>query len=196
MIEKKKEQQEKEEEGVGTKKKRKKNKKTLSTDSESPTTCGREEVKREGEGEKDGSGRGRGAVACGESKDGTAQIDKLQLTGLAQTPSHSTAEVVGNGGEKNGMANGSDVSGCPSPTDSGIGSVGGAEPVAKEGDCITVVSSVDVELAGTNNGAVAIEKEDSSAGKEVDGRRKKQLHMCACCGSAETVAKSFKRCQK
>ena len=150
-------------------------------------------MEREGGGpERDGDEKD--VVAVGESKDGEIKTAKLQLTGLAQSPSGST-ECKGGG--KNGVANDSDLSCCPSPTDSGISSVGGAEPVAKEADCIAVVSSVDVESTGTSNGTVvATEKEDSSSSKEADGRRKKQLHVCAYCGSGETVAKSFKRCQK
>jgi hypothetical protein len=182
------------EEGAATTKKRKKKKKTLSPDGESATTCKGGEVKREGEGEKDGGGKD--AAPNGESKDGKVKTDKLQLSGLEQTVSGSTTEAECKEGEKTGVADGSDASACPSPTDSGISSVGGAEPVAKEGDFIAVVSKVDVESTGTSNGAVAMEKEDSSSSKDADGRRRKQLHVCACCEAAETVAKSFKRCQK
>ena len=71
-----------------------------------------------------------------------------------------------------------DTSSCSSPTDSGIGSVGGAEPVAKE--------LVDLETSVGCDKAVA---------KEVDAKKRK-MHTCAQCGLAETVSKSFKRCQK
>ena len=72
-------------------------------------------------------------------------------------------------------------SGPSSPTDSGIGS--GVEHVAMETPSRPAKSrsSEDVGVVG------AIGEKDS---------RRRKLHVCACCGAGETVAKSFKRCQK
>ena len=68
---------------------------------------------------------------------------------------------------------------CSSPNstaDSGIGS--GAEHVATD--------------------TLARQTTDSSGGvcEKSDASRRRRLHTCACCGAAERVAKTFKRCQK
>lgn len=78
------------------------------------------------------------------------------------------------------------TSGPTSPTDSGIGS--GVEHVATETPARLPTKSrggsEKVELVG-DQGVVG-EKEP----------RRRKLHTCACCGEGETVAKTFKRCQK
>lgn len=108
-------------------------------------------------------------------------------------------------GDLSQMESGSDVSSssCLSPssiTDSGIGSVAGDEPVAKDDQCIVSQADCDLdpvtveeELAGIDTSSVA--KDVSTVAKEVDTKKRK-LHSCACCGCGETVPKSFKRCQK
>lgn len=107
-------------------------------------------------------------------------------------------------GEMTQIENGSDESSsCLSPssvTDSGIGSVAGEEPVARDDQCLTTQADLDVcnetvevESAGINDSSVA--KDVSTVAKEMDPK-KRRLHSCACCGCGETVPKSFKRCQK
>ena len=100
-------------------------------------------------------------------------------------PRHMDGAVCRNEDAKTG----GDMSACPSPTDSGISSIGGVETVVKE--------FIELDFGGgvSDQTPVAVAKEVMSIVKEVDTRKRK-LHVCAYCGLAETVAKSFKRCQK
>ncbi len=52
----------------------------------------------------------------------------------------------------------------------------------------------EVKEAGKQD-AGAVRAENGDDGLE-DGRKEKRLHVCALCGEAETIPKSFKRCQK
>lgn len=170
---------EKEAAAGAAKKKQKKKKKKVSSDNkvvESPSNV---------EGEKSVEKSGVKEIVSG----GDVVREKgLKKNRDKQTVGNCQDGEVRDGGGGGEMENGIDVSSsCSSPsstTDSGIGSVVGEEPVAREDQCITRVGS---------NGAA--ESNESSVAKEGDTRKRK-LHFCACCGSGETIPKSFKRCQK
>ena len=212
------------------KKKRKKKKKKSSQDSmsgETPTTVEGGELAGEGRGKKDLEKCCGNEIEPREDSDNKKEIgdDKVQLeelNGLKETktnaqeadtecrvkdPGEDRAECDGFvGRDKTGVDDCSGGSACSSPnstTDSGISSVGGVEPVAKEDNVISEVDVLAVESLEVSNevGETSVTKEvsfvanEESAAKEADARKRK-LHLCACCGGAETVAKSFKRCQK
>lgn len=69
--------------------------------------------------------------------------------------------------------------------------------VAKEDSKVDGVAKDkgDDGVAKDDNG-VAKESGDREEGQAATGNGRKKLHMCACCGLAETLAKTFKRCQK
>lgn len=160
----------------GVKKKRKKKKKKLTSSEQSTSSLGEE--RGEGGklecGDQDRCDVGEAISSSEISSDGKSKYQNININ-----PEHTMAVigVIGNCSDGN-----DDESICSSPlsvADSGISSIGSTEVATRD-----VLSSTDVDL--TNYDQV----------KENDGKKRKQLHHCACCGSAETVAKTFKRCQK
>lgn len=190
--------------GAGKKKQKKKKKASSDNKSvETPSTV---------EGEK----RNEGSDVKVESGGGQEEVvgERGLKVGNCQ---NGVFDKDGDGGGRDDrdmapLENGSDgsSSSCLSPssiTDSGIGSVAGEEPVARDDQCIITQADLEIDLdpdteiveesAGINvdKDVSTVAKEVSTVAKEVDAKKRK-LHSCACCGCGETVPKSFKRCQK
>lgn len=164
--------------GTGKKKRKKHKSKTGSS------TEGKKATKETGtdtfnEGESKGSEKDK-APLVGEGDKGDSQVDS--------GGGNKDGGVGPGGGEGDGRVN----------SEKGIGS--GKMDTGEGKGAVKVDSDKGDGIAGPGGGEgrgeepVAKDSGDTELGAAGGG--KKKLHVCACCDLAETLAKTFKRCQK